>query len=213
MRKLTLYLSLLFAGAMLFAQEGKIETNRDKKLGYISTATFNFDKIFAEDMKETLADLSSYREWVPIGLDGKDKVSSKYWGQIETLIFDETSNIMDFRYAVNLPWPFGSKNNSILLQTSIKEEENLTSVEFGISNKSAAIKSGVVRLSIIDIDDKSARLEIYGQVDFTFLIDLFLTDKVYKKSTESKILTLAANLLEYGRAKYAERLNAEKEES
>lgn len=203
MKKVSAVLLLLLLNIQLgFSQDLKVETTKEKGLGYVTHGYIDFDSIYMEELKTALMDLPNYNNWSLTGLDGKDEKSKDDIGILERFHYISNTKIMDIRYTVNLFWPFGSKDNSILLKTETEDSDGFAEVIFVIKEKSSAIKKGRFQFAVLKIDENTYRLQVYAAIELTWIIDLFVSKKKYKEAVEKKFLIMAKNLLNYSKKQY-----------
>ena len=202
--RLIFLLLISAASAVLNAQEMEISTEKNKDLGYISKAVLEFSPEYAETVSGILCDLNNYNDWALTGLNGKDEVSKDFMGILDALNYNEFVKVMDMKYSVNLPWPFGSEGKSLFMKPTVSGNEHITTVKFIFEENSGAIKSGTIIFSVRKSDENTALLEVWGAIKLAWYFDIFITDKIYKKSVEVKVLQIAKNLVNYGMDQYAE---------
>ncbi len=203
---LTVFLLVSAASALLNAQEMEISTEKQKNLGYVSTAVLKFSPEYMDTVRRILCDLDNYNDWALTGLNGKDEVSKDFIGILDALNYNSLVSVMDMKYSVNLPWPFRSTGKSLFMKPAVSGNEYITSVEFVFEENSGAIKSGTVIFSVRKSDEDTALLEVWGAIKLAWYFDIFVTEKTYKKSVEVKVLQIAKNLINYGQDQYAEAL-------
>jgi hypothetical protein len=181
-------LVLVLAGFTLSAGEN-IHTTKEN--GAFITEGWIDSGSWTDEAWDELRDFSNYEAWAFTGLDGKDPVSARYIGLLTHLKYT-APDIMVIVYDVNLPWPFGSKDNEARFTVRHFEADGREHILFEMEKPSIATESVTLEMTM-DSGNMSERVEYRASIRFTWLIDSFFSLPRYRRNIEQRIFRVLDN--------------------
>ncbi|MFA6508432.1 MAG: hypothetical protein WCT14_20200 [Treponemataceae bacterium] len=147
--------------------------------------------------KIVLTDYANYNNWALKGLDGKDPVSEKYWEQFVGFTYEKPL-MMTLIYNLNLPWPFGSKNNRMHFQI---DESRLDCgvLKMTLVDKPMGLENAAFFICAEDSPTApGARIiRFKTALTFSWFIEAILDVRGYNSHMRTIMALLAGNLEEY----------------
>lgn len=147
--------------------------------------------------KQVISDFACYDNWALKGLDGKDPISANYWEQFVSFAYNEPGR-MTLVYNINMPWPFGSKNNKLQFRVddSRLDQDILTMT---VLDKPLGIESASFIICAEDSPTHpgSKIVRFKTALTFAWFIERFLNVQGYTEHMQTVMSLLACNLEEY----------------
>jgi hypothetical protein len=150
-----------------------------------------------EKGRQTLFDLSKYQAWALKGLDGRDPVSAGYWENFKSIALLATKQLA-VMYDLNLGWPFGSKNNRLLLDVDdaalAQGRISLRLAEKGVIVEELWLE---LRTELNQTDPSQNSLQFRLGIHFAGIIEPFIDRAKYDAHVNNLVKTLVHDLTEY----------------
>ncbi|MBI4979498.1 MAG: hypothetical protein HZC28_18620 [Spirochaetes bacterium] len=191
----TTVLAFIFVLAAVSAAELPIRTYKSNDNRYVSEGTVHFDRPYT-NIRHYLTDFDRYNAWAFRGLSGDDQVSKNFVLLLKGLTYAAAANVFTVAYDVNLIWPFGSRQNTLVLGVTDSDTIRARSIRFALSTPSILVNEAVVILTMSP-SGSGSDVHFYTIISVNSFFSLFFTMDTYKANVEWRIRRVIDNLVTY----------------
>ena len=196
------YIAILLALLVCPAATAVDSASYKEGRAYVTEGSLD-NVLWYESGKSVLTDYSGYDNWALKGLDGKDPVSAKYWEQFVCFNY-QNPEILTLTYNINLPWPFGSKNNKLRMKV---DESRLDDgiLKMTLMDRQFGVDECVFYICAENSSKHPGTRIIRFKLALTFgwFIEKILDVNGYNGHMQSVMSMLAGNLEEYSKVRAA----------
>ena len=187
------FLTLLFIPSLVSAQS--VSTHKDEDGTYVTSGRVIIDRPI-ETVRAVLRDRPAYSEWLLRGVDGSDPRSANFIGVLRRIEYNEERRRFVVYYDVNLPWPFGSTDNTVdFIYAEGRSRAGTPMFSVGLARPEGALQGARLDYRLHDLQGHTA-VDFAAGIKFSWLIDLFLTLPTYSRNIEWRIQRVVRNLVE-----------------
>lgn len=159
-----------------------------------------------ESVEAVLARREAYSRWLLRGIDGSDPVSADFIGVLRHIDYHPDRRRFVLTYDVNLPWPLGSRGNTIeFAHADDRVREAARGTWLRRHRIFLAQPEGAVEVASLDYrleaetgrdgGEDHTRIEFVARIGVSWLVGLFLNLDTYRDNMEWRIERVLGNLL------------------
>ncbi len=172
-----------------------VATHKAEDGTYVTAGRVMIDRPI-EVVRQVLRNRPAYSEWLLRGVDGSDPRSAEFIGVLRRIEYNEERRRFVLYYDVNLPWPFGSKDNTVdFIYAEGRSRAGTPMFSVGLARPDGALQGARLDYRLHNLHGQTA-VDFTAGIKFSWLIDLFLTLPVYSRNIEWRIQRVLRNLVE-----------------